>query len=106
MIRKLMRDKVFSISAIIITLLAVLGALMPDAFGNTASMLYNLTTNNFGWFYLLSIFVIIVFLIWVAASKYGTIRLGGEKEKPQYPFLHGSECCSQPVSVWVSYSGA
>lgn len=87
MIRKLMRDKVFSISAIIITLLAVLGALMPDAFGNTASMLYNLTTNNFGWFYLLSIFVIIVFLIWVAASKYGTIRLGGEKEKPQYPFF-------------------
>ncbi|MFD1134817.1 MULTISPECIES: BCCT family transporter [Paenibacillus] len=82
-----MRDKVFSISAIIITLLAVLGALMPDAFGNTASMLYNLTTNNFGWFYLLSIFVIIVFLIWVAASKYGTIRLGGEKEKPQYPFF-------------------
>lgn len=87
MIRKLMRDKVFSISAIIITLLAVLGALLPDAFGNTASMLYNLTTNNFGWFYLLSIFVIIVFLIWVAASKYGTIRLGGEKEKPQYPFF-------------------
>lgn len=87
MIRKLMRDKVFSISAIIITLLAVLGALLPDAFGDTASMLYNLTTNNFGWFYLLSIFVIIVFLIWVAASKYGTIRLGGEKEKPQYPFF-------------------
>lgn len=87
MIRKLMKDKVFSISAIIITLLAVLGALMPVAFGNTTSMLYNFTTNNFGWFYLLSIFVIIAFLIWVAASKYGTIRLGGEKEKPQYPFF-------------------
>lgn len=60
---------------------------MPQAFGDAASYLFNFTTNNFGWFYLLSIFVIIIFLIWVAASKYGNIRLGGDKEKPDYPFF-------------------
>ncbi|MCM3781774.1 BCCT family transporter [Neobacillus mesonae] len=87
MIRNLLKNPVFSISAAIITILAVIGAVLPDAFGNTASLLYNFTTSSFGWFYLLSIFVIIVFLIWIAASKYGTIRLGGDQAKPDYPFF-------------------
>ncbi|WP_420094291.1 BCCT family transporter [Paenibacillus faecalis] len=60
---------------------------MPKVFGAAASYLFNFTTNNFGWFYLLSVFVIIIFLIWVAASKYGNIRLGGDKQKPDYPFF-------------------
>lgn len=82
-----MKNTVFTVSAVIITVLAILGAVMPQAFGDAASYLFNFTTNNFGWFYLLAIFVIIIFLIWVAASKYGNIRLGGDKEKPDYPFF-------------------
>lgn len=84
---KLFKNVVFTVSAIIIALLAVLGAVRPGAFGEVAGYLYRFTTNSFGWFYMLSIFTIIIFLIWVAASKYGTIRLGGEKEKPEYPFF-------------------
>ena len=34
---------------------------MPGAFGEVAGYLYRFTTNTFGWFYLLSIFVIIIF---------------------------------------------
>ncbi|KZS49036.1 glycine/betaine ABC transporter permease [Paenibacillus glucanolyticus] len=83
----LFKNVVFSISAVIIAVLAVLGAIRPGAFGEVAGYLFRFTTNSFGWFYLLSIFIIIVFLIWVAASKYGTIRLGGDKEKPDYPFF-------------------
>lgn len=87
MIRKLLKNTVFTVSAVIIAVLAILGAVMPQAFGNAAAYLFNFTTYNFGWFYLLSIFVIIIFLIWVAASKYGNIRLGGDKQKPDYPFF-------------------
>lgn len=83
----LLKNIVFTVSAVIIAILAILGAAMPGAFGEVAGYLYRFTTNTFGWFYLLSIFVIIIFLIWVAASKYGTIRLGGDKEKPEYPFF-------------------
>ncbi len=85
--QNILKNVVFSVSAVIIAVLAVLGAVMPGAFGEVAGHLYRFTTTNFGWFYLLSIFAIIIFLIWVAASKYGTIRLGGEKEKPEYPFF-------------------
>ncbi|MGG1880118.1 BCCT family transporter [Paenibacillus campinasensis] len=83
----LLKNTVFTVAAIIIAVLAVLGAVMPNAFGATASFLFNVTTSSFGWFYLLSVFVIIIFLIWVAASKYGNIRLGGDKQKPDYPFF-------------------
>lgn len=83
----LLKNIVFSVSAVIIAVLAILGAVKPGAFGEVAGYLYRFTTNTFGWFYMLSIFAIIIFLIWVAASKYGTIRLGGDKEKPEYPFF-------------------
>ncbi|WP_211747718.1 BCCT family transporter [Paenibacillus sp. Marseille-Q4541] len=87
MIGKFFENKVYSISAIIVAIIALTGALMPEAFGRTANYLFNFSKDKFGWFYLLSLFVIIVFLIWVATSKYGSIRLGGDKEKPDYPFF-------------------
>ena len=87
MIGELFKNKVFSISAIIVAIIALTGALIPEAFGNTANYLFNFSKDNFGWFYLLSLVVIIVFLIWLAASKYGLIRLGGDKEKPDYSFF-------------------
>lgn len=87
MIRELAKNKVFMISAIIVAMIALTGALMPEAFGNTANYLFNFSKDKFGWFYLLSVVIIIIFLIWLAASKYGSIRLGGEDERPDYPFF-------------------
>jgi len=86
-ISELFKNKVFSISAIIVAIIALTGALMPEAFGNTANYLFNFSREKFGWFYLLSVVIIIVFLIWLAASNYGSIRLGGDQEKPDYPFF-------------------
>lgn len=77
----------FTISAIVIFLLVILGATIPVQFGNVAGYLFDLTTVNFGWFYLLSVFIIIVFLIGLAMSKYGAIRLGGDNERPEFPFF-------------------
>lgn len=81
------KNPVFIISGIIIMMLVILGALMPDQFGKVSSMLFNFTTKNFGWFYLLAVFVIIIFLIGLSISKYGLIRLGGEDTRPEFPFF-------------------
>ncbi|VEF46287.1 glycine betaine transporter [Bacillus freudenreichii] len=81
------KNPVFIISGIIIMMLVILGALMPDQFGKVSSMLFNFTTKNFGWFYLLAVFVIIIFLIGLSISKYGSIRLGGEDTRPEFPFF-------------------
>ncbi|GIO35560.1 glycine/betaine ABC transporter permease [Paenibacillus antibioticophila] len=83
----LWKNPVFYVSAAVILSLAILGAIIPEAFGNVAGSLFRFTTMNFGWFYLIAVFLIIVFLIGLAVSKYGSIRLGGEREKPEFPFF-------------------
>ncbi len=77
----------FSISAIFIFILVLLGALKKDQFGAVSERLYHFTTDNFGWFYLLAVFIVIVFLVGLAISKFGAIRLGGDTERPEYSFF-------------------
>lgn len=85
--KDIFKNLVFTISALAILLLVILGAVMPKQFGNVAGALFNFTTNNFGWFYLLAVFIIIIFLVGLAISKYGGIRLGGENERPEFSFF-------------------
>ncbi|SEN43757.1 choline/carnitine/betaine transport [Mesobacillus persicus] len=81
------KNAVFLISGIVISLLVIIGAILPKAFGEVAGRLFGFTTVNFGWFYLLAVFILIIFLIGLAVSKYGAIRLGGEKERPEFSFF-------------------
>jgi glycine betaine transporter len=85
--KRFWRNPVFSISAAVILVLVILGAVIPGKFGNVAEKLYGFTTINFGWFYLLAVFIVIVFLISLAISKHGAIRIGGDDERPDYPFF-------------------
>lgn len=85
--KKIRNNPVFTVSAAIILALVIAGAIMPNKFGSVSSMLFNLTTVNFGWFYLLAVFILIIFLVGLAISKYGAIRLGAEGEQPEFSFF-------------------
>lgn len=85
--RKFWKNPVFIISSVIVFVLVLLGSIDPTGFGLVAEALYGFTTRNFGWFYLLAVFVIILFLFSLAISKYGAIRIGGDEERPDYPFF-------------------
>jgi choline/glycine/proline betaine transport protein len=39
---------------------------------------------NLGWFYILGVTSFLIFLIWIAASRYGNVRLGGKEARPEY----------------------
>ncbi|UOQ44382.1 BCCT family transporter [Halobacillus salinarum] len=84
---KQMLTPVFIISAIVVTILVIIGAINPSGFGAVATQLFNFTTINFGWFYLLSVFMFVLFLAALAISKYGKIRLGPPDSRPEYPFF-------------------
>ncbi len=85
--KQVWKNSVLIVSALIIVILVVVGALMPEAFGDVAGRLFEWTTRLFGWFYLLAVLMIILFLAGLAISKYGTIRLGGEDERPEFSFF-------------------
>jgi len=84
---KIWSNLVFTVSAVIIAAFAIIGGVIPDWFGKVANSSFSIITEYFGWFFLLSVFVITLFLIGLVVSKYGGIRLGGEKERPEFPFI-------------------
>lgn len=43
--------------------------------------------TNLGWFFILGVSAWLVFLVWVAISKHGALRLGKENDKPAYSNL-------------------
>ncbi|AVV32923.1 MAG: BCCT family transporter [Cobetia sp.] len=79
--------RVFSASVIIILGLVALGAGFPTRFGELADQALGAVTSMFGWFYLISVFGFVIFLISLALSKYGKIRLGPQDSRPSYTFF-------------------
>ncbi|MGE7603134.1 BCCT family transporter [Peribacillus sp. NPDC097675] len=84
---RLKLNSVFWISAIIVTLVVIIGAVIPKTFANVANAALDFTTSSFGWLFLAAVFLFVVFLIYLVFSKYGKIRLGGEDERPEFPLF-------------------
>lgn len=80
-------QRVFTVSALIILALVALGAGFPEAFGEAADAALASVTRLFGWFYLFSVFGFVVFLLALALSKYGKIRLGPQDSTPSFSFF-------------------
>ncbi|MCD6009602.1 BCCT family transporter [Halomonas sp. IOP_31] len=81
------RQRVFTISALIIIALVAVGAAFPSQFGAVADAALKTIGRYFGWFYLFSVFGFVLFLVCLALSKYGKIRLGPQDSTPSYSFF-------------------
>lgn len=73
--------------AVFITLLLVIGTISnPELAGKAFSTTLSWITETFGWFYMLSVALFLVFIVSVAASSWGNIKLGPDHAEPQYSF--------------------
>ncbi|MGI8947631.1 MAG: BCCT family transporter [Ornithinimicrobium sp.] len=75
---------IFFWSAGLMLLFLVLLLLFPDPIGEAFGTGREWIVTNLGWFFILGVSSWLAFLIWVAVSKYGQIRLGGQDSKPAY----------------------
>jgi glycine betaine transporter len=75
---------VFYISIAVTILIVLWGLLLPTGFENAANAAFNFIGDNFGWFYIITMFSFVAFAIFIAFSKYGKIRLGKDDDKPEY----------------------
>lgn len=65
----------------------VLGTISnPDLAGDIFSATLGYITKTFGWFYMLAVAVFLMFIVTVALSKWGQIKLGPDHAEPQYSF--------------------
>ncbi len=75
---------VFLLSALGILAVTLWAALAPDNAYNTLGNVTGWISNNLGWFYILTATVCVVFVLGVALSKAGSIRLGPDHARPEY----------------------
>lgn len=75
------------IPAVVITLLLVIGTISnPALAGDLFSATLSFITTNFGWFYMLSVAFFLVFVVGIAMTPWGAIKLGPDHAEPQYSF--------------------
>jgi len=74
----------FLLSLLIVIGFVLFGAIFPELFAKSATKLLDLTTTNFGWFYLIVAFGFLIFCFYLAFSKYGQIPLGQDDDEPEY----------------------
>ncbi|ADU28592.1 BCCT family transporter [Evansella cellulosilytica] len=77
---------VFFISAPIVALFVLWGFIAPGHLERVSNDALALTLNNFGWFYMLCTAFFIVFVLFLAISPFGKLRLGKPDERPEYKF--------------------
>ncbi|WP_114700965.1 BCCT family transporter [Psychrobacter proteolyticus] len=78
---------VFVPSAIIMLLLVIGTAINPEAAGALFNDVLAFTTETFGWFYMLAVALFLMFIIVLAFSSYGSIKLGPDHAEAEYKFL-------------------
>ena len=75
---------VFFSSAAVATLFIVLTILFDDIVAAKFGVLTGWVAYNLGWFYILTVSALLVFLLGLAFSRYGLIRLGADDSRPDY----------------------
>lgn len=60
------------------------GLLGPESFAGFASTSLSFVVNNLGWAFVIFGTVFVAFMIVIAATKFGSIRLGGDDEAPEF----------------------
>lgn len=75
---------VMSISMALCIAIGIWGVVDPDAMTGAAQWLVNYSLTALDWFFLLLCTFFVVFMAYMAFSKYGKIKLGADDEQPEF----------------------
>ena len=71
-----------SIAAVLAVI--IVGVLYPEAFIDKMTALFDFLSRDFNWIYLGVVTGYVVFLLYLALSKYGSIKLGPDDSEPEF----------------------
>ncbi|MDK3255367.1 BCCT family transporter [Blastococcus capsensis] len=74
----------FGVAAVLALGFVAWGFLAPSNLGTASSSALGWVIGNLGWLFVLVASAFVVFVIWLAASKYGRIPLGRDDEEPEF----------------------
>ncbi len=77
---------VFLASALLIAAIVVCGVVAPEAVGEVFTAVQAWIMDRLGWFYLLSVAVFLFFVLYLALSRHGLVRLGPNHSEPDFSY--------------------
>ena len=78
---------VFLSSLLMLAILVSWGVSAPTQLGDAADALKNSIVDYFGWWYLLSVFGFLIFVVILMFSPFGRVRLGKDDDRPSWSRL-------------------
>ncbi|WP_306231939.1 choline BCCT transporter BetT [Agrococcus beijingensis] len=75
---------VLIVSSVVVVAFSVWALLMPEIAKSVMLTVVTWIATNLGWYYVLTVTLVIAFVLWVALSKEGKVRLGPDHSRPQY----------------------
>jgi len=81
---------VFFTSAGLILIFSLVTIFYSDFAATWIQLAVNWVSTTFGWYYMLAATLYIVFVVFIACSRYGAIKLGPEQSKPEFSLLSWS----------------
>lgn len=76
--------RVLVTASVVIVAFSVWVMLLPDHARVAMKHLVDWIAWNLGWYYVLTVTLVIGFVLWVALSKEGSVRLGPDHSRPEY----------------------
>ena len=70
--------------AVLVVAMVAWGLLAPENFSNFADVAFGWVIDNLGWAFVLGGTMFVLFVIVIACSKFGAIRLGTADERPEF----------------------
>ena len=75
------------IPAVVVSFLLIVGTISnPERAGEAFSAAQAWITANFGWFYMLAVALFLIFIVGVAMTRWGNIKLGPDHGEAEYSF--------------------
>jgi glycine betaine transporter len=75
---------VFFIAAGLVALFVVWGVVFTDSLASATQSTLTWLLARFGWLFVLSAAAFVAFAAWIGFSRYGTMRLGGDEDRPEF----------------------
>src|ERR687894_3189774 len=75
---------VFYLSLVVVLAFVAWGVLFTDNISTVTGAILTYVMTNFGWVFILSTLSFLVFMLYLAFSRYGSIKLGRDDEKPEF----------------------
>src|ERR671917_208872 len=98
---------VFWIAAVVSAAFVVWGILGTKSLAAVFdAVLWSFLVPNFGWVFILSSFGFLAFAVYLAFSRYGKVRLGGQDERPEFSTVSWvAMMCSAGMGIGLMFFG-